>query len=645
MSFRSACASLWVVVILVFGAGPLKLLAEPPLSPVYWFTADMMDELYPSGKNEVDTGLTDFQRYDFVYREGPLFAHKGNIGHPTRLLQYRLPAWESFSLSGPEPFPGTRLLAKQARYYRPEHVFTDLFYTLGSEREQSFCAVHAQQFHPGVTGGIKYQVVNSPGLYSRMGARHSSVQLGLDYAHPGGRYHILGSFTSNRLEFQESGGLRNRQFFEEDEARDSVFLYQATARFRESAVSIRQFFYPGGSHSANEQGPTKRAGRLGRISHQLMYRTMTHVFDEQAPPFPFYPQPPADFSSTLDSTRVMLFENRLEWSNIPAANSRDAFPFRFALGLQHTYADIRQPDFPMVEKGMVAAESANEESGYPHRHTTYQQFEQDIRIQSDPDRFISGGGEARFVFGGYHDEDMYMEAHMQIGRRSGVRQLHLSAGFMQREAPYFLQHFYGNYISWSHDFEKTRNFWAAAAYTGSAIQLNARYHLLNNMVFMNRFMMAEQNPSTFSLISLGLEANLDYGLFRSRHHLTYQYVGSRRFEQFPPWVSAHAFFADFSLFDRALYVQSGLDIRYLSSYYPMGYMPVVRQFFVQDAYQSDHVFLLDVFVNLKIQRVRLFLKYEHFLGLLFDLGPVYHIPFYPLPENAIRFGVSWQFYD
>ncbi len=645
MSLRSAYASLGLWVILAVVVGPFTLLGEPPIPSVSWFTADMTDDLYPSGKKEVDTGLTHFQRYDFIYREAPLFAHKGNIGHPTRLLLFRPPAWESFSLSGPELFPGTRLLADRARHYRPEHVFTDLFYSTGSDREQSFCAVHAQQFHPGVYGGMMYQVVNSPGLYSRMGARHSSVQLSLEYAHPDGRYQVLGSFTSNRLEFQESGGLRNHLFFEEDEARDSVFLYQATARFRESAVSIRQSFYPGGAQPANSQGPPERSGRLGRISHQFMYRTIAHAFEEPAPPYPYYYFPPANFSSTLDSTRVMMLQNRLEWSNIPVANGRDAFPFRFALSLQHAYIDIRQPDFPSTENGGGEMSAANEEVDYHHRRTNVHQFEQEVRIQSDPDRFISGGGEARFVFGGYHDEDMYLEGRLQIGGRGGVHNLQLSAGFMQREAPYFMQHFHSNYISWDHDFEKTRSFWAAAAYTRSVIQLNARYLLLNNMVFMNRFMMAEQNPATFSVIGLDLLANLDFGLFRSRHHLAYQYVGSRRFEQFPPWVSAHAFFADFSLFDRALYVQSGLDIRYLSSYYPMGYMPVVRQFFVQEAYQSDHVFLVDVFLNLKIQRVRLFIKYEHFLGLLFDLGPVYTIPFYPLPENTIKFGVSWQFYD
>ena len=53
---------------------------------------------------------------------------------------------------------------------------------------------------------------------------------------------------------------------------------------------------------------------------------------------------------------------------------------------------------------------------------------------------------------------------------------------------------------------------------------------------------------------------------------------------------------------------------------------------------------LDAFVNIRIKRARLFLKLEHansyFMGYNYFM-----IPHYPMADMALKFGVSWKFYD
>ncbi len=73
-------------------------------------------------------------------------------------------------------------------------------------------------------------------------------------------------------------------------------------------------------------------------------------------------------------------------------------------------------------------------------------------------------------------------------------------------------------------------------------------------------------------------------------------------------------------------------------------MPVNRMFYIQNDYKSDHTFLVDLFLNARISRARLFVKLQNILGLVTDKPPVYDIPFFPLPETMFKFGVSWAFF-
>jgi hypothetical protein len=615
----------------------------PPSAVVPLFTLDMLEQPFEARQLFVDTTLTGFQRYRFVERASPFYAYKGNIGHVVRLMGFHPDTDQRFSLDGPSLYPGSLLRAEQMVLYRPEYVFTDLYYALGSGREQSFYAQHTQRLHDNVYAGVLYQVVSSPGIYDRMGARNGSVRFNMDFLTPDERYQVVGSYISNRFENQESGGLKNHLNFEEDEARDSVFLYRAMSRYRETAINIHQFYQTG--FFTSPQGDSHSEPRfinLGRIHHHFQYRRQAYVFDEAAPPAPLYFPPPANPRATLDSTIIHRIENQLSWSNFPLQSGRGAFPFNFKLSIQHAFTDIKQPDFFVPPVDDPDAEAPDD---YLHIRENYHQFTQEVELETDRNRFFSGRAGARFTFGGYNDDDLELNATLHVGRENQTHRLEIGAGYSMVEAPYFLQRFSGNYIAWNNDFDKMRTARASAIYKNPLFSLDGGFFLLSNMVFMNKHAFPEQNTNTFSLITAGMTADLNIGAFRTYHNIRYQHTASRQFESFPSLISLHSFYFDFAMFQKALLVHAGLDLKYNSPYQPMAYMPVVRQFYAQDHFDTGHDVLLDAFVNFKISRVRLFLKFEHILGWLTDAGPVYMIPFYPLPERTIKFGISWMFFD
>ena len=632
-------------------------------SVIPWYTQGMLESPFIFEQQFVDTTHTAFQLYDFFAPGIPFVAGKGNVGHPSRLLEFLPDLSTSFSLFSNDPYQHNRFQHNHIRFFRPKHVFTDLFYVTGANREQLFYGLHSQRFQDRLYVSGKYRIINSPGQYSRMAARNSNVYLSVDYQDPGKRYQLLGSFISNRMETHESGGLRDHIAFEESSVRDSVFMFNAVSKYRETAIHINHFYRTGFyTHEEIGQGVVselnveqnvdstdisipasnideKRFVNLGRINHHFSYQRRSFVFDEKAPPSNFYQNTALESSFTYDSIYVHTIENQVSWSNYPVYQEHATFPFNFRLSLTHRMVNIQQPNYERE------SESEEETIDYPLSEVRFNQFIPGVSIESDKSRFFSFDGFTRLTLGGYNDEDLDMGGSVYLGRVGDNNRFQASVLLSQKEAPYFLSRYSSNYVRWEEDFEKMNIVKLSTSFQQKIFSVHANYYLLKHQVFMNSNAMPEQNPDAFSVFTAGLSAQFGIGVLQSHHSILYQHMGSERFDRMPPLIGYHSVYADLSLFDKAMYTQIGFDVLYNSPYKPMAYMPVIMHFYSQDSNESAFDIYLDAFLTAKIKRTRFFLKLQNIMGLITDISPGYPVPFYPLPEAAFKFGLSWMFYD
>jgi hypothetical protein len=610
--------------------------AEANSSEVRWFNRQMYIEPFP-GEHLVDTILSGIQLYDLHDRLSPFYAGKGNVGHVSKSMLFNPGLHPRFVLF-PEPHYREYILSTDNQlFYRPKHVFSELFYVTGSVNEQLFYAMHNQRLAENIYLGLKYQTVNSPGAYSRLSSRNAGLEVKLD-AELGDKYGLLGSFELNRLVNQESGGLKNHFNFEEDEVRDSVFLYSAESRYRDLSFSMQQFYRAAITRVVSKNDTLYRTDEfsLGLFRHEFSYKRRAFLFDEAVAPSPvFYGESPMNINLTYDSTLVHTISNKVSWSNHISESINRTLPLHLMLYAEHTFINVRQPLF--------YEQPINEE--YDFAKDEFTQFSYGARIQSDPDYFLSFIGFANFIMGGYNDGDHDIGGKLTIGRHQNNLHLSFNGHYSEQEAPYFLNQFKGNYIQWSNDFKKQRTMNLGMSLAGPHLRLEANYYLLDRAVFMNSDAIPDQHSSSFSVFTTGLSSDVNVWFLRSHHKIVYQYAGETQYYRYPSLISYHSLYADFKLFDNALHAHTGFDLRYNAPYRPMAYMPVARQFYVQDDYESGHIYFLDAFVNAKISRVRLFVKLQNVLGLLFDVPQYYEIPFYPLPEGMFKFGVSWMFFD
>ena len=86
-----------------------------------------------------------------------------------------------------------------------------------------------------------------------------------------------------------------------------------------------------------------------------------------------------------------------------------------------------------------------------------------------------------------------------------------------------------------------------------------------------------------------------------------------------------------------------MDAHYKSAYYAKAYDPVTRQFYLQDDFKIPEYLLLDLYINIRINTVRIFAKWTYF-NQKKGFG-YFTTPYYIGQPKVIDLGVSWMFYD
>ena len=203
------------------------------------------------------------------------------------------------------------------------------------------------------------------------------------------------------------------------------------------------------------------------------------------------------------------------------------------------------------------------------------------------------------------------------------------------------------------------------------VTLEGQYEILNNYTYFRNLLpefrkvswffatnkkeeellvVPEQYEGTIQYLKLRISQQLDFWKFTLANTAQYQkvtYSGEENdFEPLnvPEWNLRTSFLFSSQLFNKALYIQTGVTAQYFTKFYADRYSAHLGEFVSQNHTEIGDFPRLDFFINAKIQQTRLFLKYEHFnsgsTGYNF-----YSAPFTPYRDSVIRFGLVWNFFQ
>ena len=173
----------------------------------------------------------------------------------------------------------------------------------------------------------------------------------------------------------------------------------------------------------------------------------------------------------------------------------------------------------------------------------------------------------------------------------------------------------------------------------------ASYNSVDSYTYFDENSKPVQTSKTLNYFNVKAEKSLHYGKFTLTNTIMYQKViNGEGFFRVPDIITRNSlYFSSFVFKGKPMYLQTGVTLKYFSSFKANAYNPLLSEFVLQNNTQIGNYPILDFFANAQIKRTRLFLKVENF-SAGFTGRKYYAAPNYPYRDLTVRFGLVWNFF-
>jgi hypothetical protein len=607
----------------------------PKDSTVVSFFYNDFEKLGQLNTHAYDTAITGFQDYDPLYKKDRFDANLGNIGSNYRsLVPYpflRASGWDF----GIHTFDQYLFLNDSVKYYKVFKTFTEVSYFQGAKKENTFNAIFSRNLYRSLNLGFNFHVMNAPGAYLRQRTNAINFALTTQFFTKDKRYGFIANFIFNRLRNFENGGLTYDSLFDQNIEKNRqaipVNLQAAENRMKESGFYTKHYFNLS-RHARDEKDTAFLKGRhfdLGRLTYAFYFHRQVQNYMDGYPDTAFYKHIYLDSISTRDSITIDRITNELTWSNPSFKKDKKLRLLQIEAGIKQVYIHISDRDSVF----------------YHHRYFIQYIPKAAIYFQPFSSMLLEAHGD--YVLGDYNQGDMSLRVNLTtiLGKRDkngGI--ITLSGNYAYQQPGWYYNHYLGNNFIWDTSFNKQGLIAAGFDYRFKFLNTGFNLSRITNYVYLDSTASPKQFKNQFGYLYMYFNTDLDLWRFKIRAQLVYQTVQGTTVLRLPAFMGNLTLYFTQPLFKGAATLQPGLNFYYNTNYFADGYMPALRSYYLQDKKEVGNYLYMDVFINLKIQRARVFVMYTNW-GSFFEGRNYYSTPHYPMQDAAFKFGVSWRFHD
>jgi hypothetical protein len=360
-----------------------------------------------------------------------------------------------------------------------------------------------------------------------------------------------------------------------------------------------------------------------------MYKKNGYLFTDRDPLAPFYDTlfAPIDSTQTHDSTGQHFIVNKIGWTSVGYSENIDEKPFYIYANLTHEHIKQQLPTDSLA----TTSNQMNVSGG--------------IGINIKESFYLKGNG--YLYFGGYNSGDFGIKGSINqyIGNKNrNYGELLLGVELINKMPWWFYQHFSSNHFRWNNNFEKETYLILSGKYSFKNINAGIDFTTLGNYTYLSDSLQPKQIEKAETVLKVYLNGNIPFGKFGVDTKVMYQVSSQPNIIRVPAFYGALNLYFKSPVFKHAATVQMGLQLRYFTSYYANAYMPELRAFYLQNENQIGNYLWADVYLTLKVQRARLFVKMSNFT-VYFEGHNYWVAPHYPDRDARFYFGISWRFHD
>ena len=578
----------------------------------------------------VDTSLTLKKYYKFNYlRKDNLEKLKfSNFGQSYNSLTY---GYEKSSL----PFSSfsskqhAYLKSSEVKYYKVPTPLTELLFKSVMKQGQFTDVLFSTNTSENFNFSIAFKGMRSLGNYQNILSGLKKFRFTSNYNSINEKYKFKTHYVSQNFENRENGGLTNSSV-DNFESEDNLFSERSKLSVKfEDAIShflSKRFFL---DHQFRVLKSKKNNSLF--IGHIFEYETTYNAF-EQNNPTPFYGSSATPIN---DKTQIKTMSNKF-YTYLSS---------KFFGNIKVSYLNYNYNYLTNALSSSELGFNENENSISFELENTI--FNHELRGKLEKNLFGDRLGDL-----------------INIVLVSQNKNFNYSLGFntLNKHPGLYFELFESNYseIRWTNKLNSVKinniNLEFNSRTFGS---FNFDYTKIDNFTYfdlkdkstlnddqdLKLIPKVNQHTNSINYLKLKWQKEFKFGKFGLDNTFIFQNVDQdQNILNLPNYIFRNTIYFSDHVFKRAMFLQTGLTFKYFSKYYANEYNPLISSFHVQNDKKIGNFPMIDVFVNARIKRTRLFLKAEHINSTITG-NNFYSTPSYPYRDFIIRFGLIWNFFN
>ncbi|MBP2831539.1 putative porin [Aquimarina sp. U1-2] len=611
---------------------------KPPISD-YKIITVQNDTTY------VDTTLTLQKDYKFNYLRRDDFELQPihNVGQSYNSLVKQEERDRLLPLFGARARHFNFMEVEDINYYHVPTPLTELYFRTTFEQGQQLDAFFTVNTSPRLNLSLAYKGVRSLGKYQHALTSTGNFRSTLNYTTKNNRYRIKSHFVSQDLLNEENGGLSNQ----------GLEQYLALGAF--SSDQAQEDFQDRGAISVNfENAENILLGKRFYLDHEFAVLhqtdstdttelTVGHILDLSDKSYRFDQTQPNDlFGQSYESTAVaddvaledfsnqVFLEFKNKWlGKIKIIGSSSNYNYGYNTILSQIDAEGNPINIVNRLKGEIYAIGG----AYQNTYKGFQLFADGMSI-------VSGEFEGNYVNAGagFSLNDRY-QLHAKISTSSVAP----NYNFLLYQSDYI------NY-NWQNNFENVATQKVQVRLKATKIaDIEASYSTIDNFTYFTKdadsITVPRQASESINLLKVKLVQGVKWWKLGLENTIMYQSVsGGNQIYNVPEIITRNSlYFEDYWFKNNALFLQTGVTLKYFSAYNADGYDPVLAEFYTQNEQEIGGFPQIDIFFNAKVKQTRVYFKVENF-GEAFGSNNEFSAPRYATRDAVIRFGLVWNFF-
>ncbi len=551
---------------------------------------------------------------------------------------------------GQHAFDVYYLRGEQLPFFQLSRALFDFSFSAATQANLQTGIRFARDFAKGVHLTVDYRRLSNLSettnsikgvIYDAAKGRTVSFSMGLWYQSENKKYDGFLTYTSNVSQQVNYGGITSDSVFSQpsNQIRYTATNYLANAETRqvERDISYLHYFRLNNLLKSDTMRQQKREYLL---SHRFTYAWATYKMDDKASSnkptltdTTFYGNLLTDarglrYFLGMDKVENTLFVATTRQRANDSAQTND----RFQVGLTQQLLFLGEEGInPTVKNNLILRGQ--------WLYTPSDIFQLNLRAHFN------------VIGSNLGDYGLYGSLRLQLPK---IGALTLEAHSQLYEPNYLQQKLYITQVKvWENSFNKTldNHFAATLNIPLTKTEIGAAYSLLSNYIYFDTLSQARQVVTPFSIVQFYAVQPIKIGGFHLDNTITLQQVtdvttsggSSQKVLDLPSVSTKHSIYWEGMIFKgRVMLLRVGADVRYHTAFYAPRLMPLTGQWFQQRVAMVGDVPVVDLFLSLRVQTFRFFVKMDNFSRTLGVSDKVYYQAFqYPIPESAFRFGLSW----